>query len=277
MLPQRTILVTGCSSGIGAYCCRALKRDGWRVFATARKPDDLAQLESEGFDTFYLDYTDAGSIESVAGSVMELTGGKLDALFNNGAHAQAGAVEDLPMQALRDQFEANFFGWHDLTRRIVPFMRVQRQGRIVMNSSVYGLVPGRWRGAYVSSKYALEGLMTSMALELRGTGISVSMIEPGPITSRIARNGLAWFEKYIDVENSVHAESYATQLRRLRQGGSVSRLKLEPDAVYKVLHHALNSPRPRAHYPVTIPAKASAILRRVLPSSLLYRVLAGRD
>lgn len=277
MLPQRTILVTGCSSGIGAYCCRALKRDGWRVFATARKPDDLAQLESEGFETFYLDYTDPGSIESVARSAIELTEGGIDALFNNGAHAQAGAVEDLPMEALRDQFEANFFGWHDLTRRIVPSMRLRGAGRIVMNSSIYGLVPGRFRGAYVSSKYALEGLMTSMALELRGSGVSVSMIEPGPITSRIAKNGLVWFEKYIDAENSVHAKSYRTQLLRLRQGGAVSSLRLEPDAVYKVLRHALNSPRPRMHYPVTIPAKAGSLMRRVLPSSLLYRILAGRD
>ncbi len=277
MFLQRSILVTGCSSGIGAYCARALQADGWRVFATARKPDDIAALRGDGLEAYYLDYTNPASIAAVSEAVLHATGGKLDALFNNGAYAQAGAVEDLPVEALRAQFETNLFGWHDLTRRIVPAMRTQGHGRIVMNSSMLGVSPVKWRGAYAASKFALEGLMGCMAMELRGSGIFVSLIEPGPVTSKIASNGLAWFERYIDHENSVHKASYAAQLQRLRQGGSKSRLKLEPDAVYKVLRHALDSRTPRMHYPVTIPAKAAALMRRVLPWPLYYRILAMQD
>ena len=174
----RTIIVTGASSGIGAYCARALKAEGWRVFATARKPDDIAALETDGIEAFYLDYREPKSIEALVASVLERTGGRLDALFNNGAYAQPGAVEDLPVAALREQFEANFFGWHDLTRRIVPVMRRQGHGRLVHCSSILGLTPVRFRGAYSASKHALEGLMLCMQQELQGSGIHISHGKP---------------------------------------------------------------------------------------------------
>ncbi|WP_157018798.1 SDR family oxidoreductase [Mesorhizobium xinjiangense] len=273
---NRTIIVTGASSGIGAYCTRALKANGWRVFATARKPEDLARLEADGIEAFYLDYCDAASIAALVETMLERTGGTLDALFNNGAHAQAGAVEDLPMQALRDQFEVNFFGWHDLTRRIVPVMRRQGHGRIVHCSSILGLVPVKWRGAYAASKHALEGLMLCLRAELEGTGTHVSLIEPGPIESKMAANGLQWFEKYIDVDNSPHREAYQRQLERLRAGGTKSRFKLKPDAVWSELRHALDSPRPRPHYVVTTPARTGVLLKRLLPASWLYRILASQ-
>lgn len=271
-----TIIVTGASSGIGAYCARALKADGWRVFATARKPEDIAALEAEGLEAFYLDYREPDSIAALVSAVMERTGGTLDALYNNGAHAQAGAVEDLPVEALREQFEANLFGWHDLARRIIPVMRAQGHGRIVNCSSILGLTPVKWRGAYAASKHALEGLTLCMRAELEGSGIHVSLIEPGPIESKIASNGLAWFLKNIDYENSVHAKDYEAQLARLRAGGSKSRLKLKPDAVYAVLRHALLSPRPRPHYVVTLPARIGVVLKRILPAALFYRVLASQ-
>lgn len=272
-----SILVTGTSSGIGAYSARALAREGWRVFATARRPEDLAALEADGLEAFYLDYREPDSIAALVDTVLERTGGRLDALFNNGAYAQAGAVEDLPVEALREQFEANLFGWHDLTRRIVPVMRTQGRGRIVHCSSILGLVPIRYRGAYAASKHALEGLMLCLRTELAGSGVHVSLIEPGPIRSRIAENGLFWFEKNIDVEKSVHREAYQAQLARLRGGGSRSRLKLGPEAVYKALGHALLHPRPRPHYAVTVPAKVGVALKRLLPAGLLYRLLATRD
>jgi NAD(P)-dependent dehydrogenase (short-subunit alcohol dehydrogenase family) len=272
----RTIIVTGASSGIGAHCARALKADGWRVFATARKPADIAALETDGIEAFYLDYGEPLSIETLVASVLERTGGRLDALFNNGAYAQAGAVEDLPVAALRQQFEANFFGWHDLTHRIVPVMRRQGHGRLVHCSSILGLTPVRFRGAYSASKHALEGLMLCQRQELDGSGIHVSLIEPGPVTSKIASNGLFWFLKNIDHENSVHSEDYRVQLERLRAGGSTSRLKPGPEAVYRVLRHALLSRRPRPHYVVTVPAKIGVLLKRLLPASMLYRVLAKR-
>lgn len=273
---RKTIIVTGASSGIGAHCARALKRDGWTVFATARREEDLAALEADGIAALYLDYRQPDSIAALAGTVLERTAGRLDALFNNGAHAQPGAVEDLPVEALREQFEANLFGWHDLTRRIVPVMRRQGHGRIVNCSSILGLTPQLWRGAYVASKHALEGLTLTLRMELAGSGIHVSLIEPGPIASKIAPNALPWFERFVDHENSVHRVAYQAQLARMRGGGTRSRLKLGPDAVYAVLRHALLSERPRPHYVVTLPAKIGVALRRVLPARLLYRVLASQ-
>ncbi|TIR23215.1 MAG: SDR family oxidoreductase [Mesorhizobium sp.] len=272
----RTVIVTGASSGIGAYCARALKAEGWRVFATARKPDDIALLEADGLEAFYLDYREPESIAALVEAVLERTGGTLDALFNNGAYAQPGAVEDLPVPALREQFEANFFGWHDLTRRVMPVMRRQGHGRLVHCSSILGLAPVRFRGAYSASKHAIEGLMLCMRQELEGSGIHLSLIEPGPVTSKIASNGLAWFLKNIDVDNSVHRADYQAQLARLQAGGSVSKLKPGPEVVHKALRHALLSQRPRPHYVVTVPARIGAVLKRILPASLLYRVLARR-
>lgn len=272
----RTIIVTGASSGIGAYCARALKAEGWRVFATARKSADIEALANGGIEAFYLDYREPRSIAALVEAVLERTGGTLDALFNNGAYAQAGAVEDLPVEALREQFEANFFGWHDLTRRVMPVMRRQGHGRLVHCSSILGLAPVRFRGAYAASKHALEGLMLCMRQELEGSGIHVSLIEPGPVTSKIASNGLAWFLKNIDHENSVHRADYQAQLARLEAGGSVSRLKPGPEVVHAALRHALLSQRPRPHYVVTVPAKIGVVLKRILPAALLYRVLAGR-
>ncbi len=274
---KRSIIVTGASSGIGAHCARALDRDGWRVFATARKPKDIAALQADGIETYYLDYTEPKSIETLVTTVLEATGGTLDALYNNGAYAQAGAVEDLPVEALRAQFEANLFGWHDLTKRIVPVMRDQGHGRIVHCSSILGLVPHAYRGAYASSKFALEGLMLCLRAELEGSGIHVSMIEPGPVRSKIATNGLPWIRKFIDLEGSVHRDAYQDQLKRLTQGGTKSRLRGEPEDVYKVLNHALTSNRPKPHYVVTIPAKIGALLKRLLPPGLLYRTVAMRD
>ncbi|CDX49237.1 Short chain dehydrogenase [Mesorhizobium plurifarium] len=272
----RTVIVTGASSGIGAYCARALKAEGWRVFATARKPDDIAALEADGLEAFYLDYREPQSIAALVDAVLERTGGTLDALFNNGAYAQPGAVEDLAVAALREQFEANFFGWHDLTRRIVPVMRRQGHGRLVHCSSILGLAPVRFRGAYSASKHAIEGLMLCMRQELEGSGIHLSLIEPGPVTSKIASNGLTWFLKNIDVENSVHRADYQAQLARLQAGGSVSKLKPGPEIVHAALRHALLSQRPRPHYVVTLPARIGVALKRILPASLLYRVLARR-
>lgn len=277
MTQQRTIIVTGCSSGIGAYAARALKNDGWRVFATVRNPDDQKALENDGLEALIMDYRDEASIEALVKEVLARTGGTLDALFNNGAYGQAGAVEDLPTAALREQFETNVIGWHDLTRRIVPVMRAQGHGRIVQCSSILGLLPYRWRGAYTASKYALEGLSLTLRMELDGSGIFVSLIEPGPITSRFLANSLAAVQRNIDVENSVHAKDYQRQLARLTETGAVNRNKLGPDAVYKVLQHALTAKRPRPHYLVTKPAKQGALLKRLMPSDLFYRLMRSLD
>lgn len=272
----RSILVTGCSTGIGAYCARALKAEGWQVFATARRPEDLAALEAAGLHGLYLDYREPESIAALADEVAEKTGGRLDALFNNGAYAQPGAVEDLPVEALREQFEANVFGWHDLTRRVVPMMRAQGSGRIVQCSSILGLLPMRWRGAYTASKHAVEALTLTLRMELEGSGVHVSLIEPGPIESEFDRNALRYAERNIDTENSIHRATYAKRLAELKDGGP-RRGKLGPEAVHDVLRHALTASRPKPHYLVTRPAKLGSAAKRLLPPSLFYRLLAAQD
>ena len=277
MADPRIIVVTGCSSGIGAYCARALKADGWRVFATARKAEDLSSLEADGIEAVLMDYTQPETISALVDAVAERTGGRIDALFNNGAYGQPGAVEDLSTQALRDQFETNVFGWHELTRLIIPFMRRRGQGRIVQCSSILGLVPYRYRGAYTASKFALEGLSITLRMELQGSGIHVSLIEPGPITSRFTTNALAKIKEHIDLENSPHAVEYRRQLARLEGSGPVNRHKLGPEAVYAALKRALNSKNPKPHYPVTTPAKQGILLKRLLPSDLFYRLMRWTD
>jgi NAD(P)-dependent dehydrogenase (short-subunit alcohol dehydrogenase family) len=277
MTDQRTIIVTGCSSGIGAYSARALKADGWRVFATVRKNEDLGSLQADGIEAFRMDYTHADTISDFVRDATALSGGRIDALFNNGAYGQPGAVEDLTTDVLREQFETNFFGWHELTRQVLPLMRKRGQGRIVQCSSILGVVPYRFRGAYTASKFALEGLSISLRMELQGSGIHVSLIEPGPITSRFTVNALAKINEHIDVKNSAYAADYRRQLARLDGSGPINRNKLGPDAVYAVLKHALNSPNPKPHYPVTTPAKQGMMLKRLLPADLFYRLMRWVD
>lgn len=274
---QKSILVTGCSSGIGAYCARALKTDGWHVIASARTEEDLAILHNDGIEAYHLDYADPVSIETFFGKAMQSSGGRCDALFNNGGYGQVGAVEDLPIDALRAQFDANFFGWHDLTRRVIPVMRAQGHGRIVQCSSILGLVPMRFRGAYNASKHALEGLSVTLAMELQGSGIHVSLIEPGAIKSKFRANALKLFHRHIDIENSVHAADYKAQLSRLEKQERSDSGKLGPEAVHEVLKHALTAPRPRYHYAVTREAKLGVIARRLLPARLFYPWLAKQD
>lgn len=265
---NRTILITGCSSGIGYTCAMGLKARGWRVFATARKPSDLARLAAEGLETLYLDYAEPQSVEHCAIEVGKRTGGKLYGLFNNGAYGQPGAVEDLSRAVLEQQFQANFFGWHQLTRACLPLMRANGQGRIVQNSSVLGLVAMKWRGAYNASKFAIEGLSDTLRLELRGSGIDLILIEPGPIASRFTEHALAAFNRNIDETASHYREAYERQRARLGKGGS-NRFKLPPEAVLDKLVHALESRRPKIRYYVTVPTTMMAWSRRLLPYRLL--------
>lgn len=261
------VLITGCSSGIGLDAARTLAARGWRVFAACRKPEDCAQRVAEGFESPQLDYTDPASIAGALDQVLAATGGRLDALFNNGAHATPGAVEDLPTDALRAIFEANFFGWHELTRRVLPVMRAQGHGRVINCSSVLGFTPMKWRGAYVASKHALEGLTHALRLEMRDTPIKVILVEPGPITSRFRVNAARHFERWIDWENSPRAGQYRDSLRKrlYAQNARPDRFELPPSAVTAKVIYALESPRPKPRYFVTTPTWAMAFLGRILP------------
>ncbi len=273
MTSGKTILITGCSSGIGAHCARALKGKGWRVFATVRREEDRAALETDGIESFLMDYADLDSIRRLVDDVTARTGGTLDALFNNGAYGQTGAVEDLSVDVLKAQFDANFFGWHELTRLVVPVMRRQGHGRIVQCSSILGVVPAPYRGAYTASKFALEGLSITLRMELAGTGIHVSLIEPGPIDSRFLATALEKFLGNIDYRNSVHAASYERQLGRLK-GERRAKGKLGPEAVMTVLEKALTSPNPKTHYAVTTVAKQGMLLKKLLPADMFYKLIS---
>jgi NAD(P)-dependent dehydrogenase (short-subunit alcohol dehydrogenase family) len=269
----RAVLVTGCSSGIGHACAHGLAARGYRVFASARRVADVQRLRDEGLEAVPLDLDDPDSIRSALEQVLSLTGGRLYGLFNNGAYGQPGAVEDLSRDVLRAQLETNLLGWHDLTCRLIPVMRRQGCGRIVQNSSVLGLVTLPYRGAYVASKFAVEGLTDTLRLELEGSGIGVSLIEPGPITSRFRANGHAKFRENIDLKHSVHRDRYQAAERRLLKEGPAQPFTLPPEAVLKKLIHALESPRPKPRYYVTVPTYLLGYLRRILSSRGLDRVL----
>jgi NAD(P)-dependent dehydrogenase (short-subunit alcohol dehydrogenase family) len=272
-MTQKTLLITGCSSGIGHCCAHGMKARGWRVFATARMDEDVARLQAEGLESLRLDLADSGSINEAVEAVLARSGGRLDGLFNNGAYGQAGAVEDLRREVLREQFETNLFGTHELTCRVLPVMRRQGQGRIVQNSSLLGYVALRYRGAYNASKFALEGLTDTLRLELAGTGIHVSLIEPGPITSRFRAKAFASYQRNIERDRSPHRERYLAMEARLQKQGPAAPFTLPPEAVLEKLVHALESPNPKPRYRVTFPARLFWWLRRLLPTRALDGVL----
>jgi len=273
MAINKTILVTGCSSGIGLCCAQELKQHGYRVFASARKTEDVEQLQAQGFETVQLDLADSRSITLAVEQVLEKTGGQLYALFNNAAYGQPGAVEDLRREVLLEQFETNVFGTQELTNLIIPVMRQQGYGRIIYNGSVLGIIALPFRGAYNASKYALEGLTDTLRLELYGSGIEVSIIEPGPVTSKFRKNAFLKYQENIDKEQSFFKASYEGMEARLKKQGPAAPFTLPPEAVYKKLQHALESKRPQAHYYVTFPTYLFGTLKRILPARGLDWVL----
>jgi NAD(P)-dependent dehydrogenase (short-subunit alcohol dehydrogenase family) len=275
-MSEQSILITGCSSGIGLCAARTLKARGWRVFAAARRPADIARLkEQDGVESLYLDYAEPTSIAAAAEHVLAATRGNLTALFNNGAYGQPGAVEDVTPNVLRAQFEANLFGWHDLTCRLIPSMRAQGHGRIVFCSSVLGLIAAPYRGAYCASKFAVEALADTLRLELASTGLHVVLIEPGPIASRFVEHAIEAYRRNIDIEGSPHRDIYRLRIARMEEGGRQT-FKLGPEAVAAKLVQALESRSPKPRYYVTLPTYVVGLLRRLLPTRVLD-VIAARN
>ena len=271
---SRFVLITGCSSGIGYHAARRLQEEGFSVIASARRPQDVARLQAEGLTAIQLDLADSTSIQTAVQQTLEICGGHLYGLFNNGAYGQPGALEDLPTAALRAQFESNFFGWHELTRALLPSMLAANEGRIIQNSSVLGLVAMKYRGAYNASKFAIEGYTDTLRLELRGTGVQISLIEPGPIASQFRANALAALRQHIDLEHSRHATVYLQTLSRLEKVVPGNRFTLPPEACMPPLLHALNARRARPRYQVTTPSKRMNLLRGWLPTRLLDALVA---
>lgn len=270
---KRSILITGCSSGIGYSAAHILAARGWQVFATCRKEHDCDRLEKEGLRTFRLDYDEPDTIAFAFSNALSETGGTLDAIFNNGAYAIPGAVEDIPTAAMREIFQANLFGWHELVRLAVPIMRKQGHGRIVQNSSILGLLALQYRGAYVATKFALEGLSDTLRLELHGSGVHVILIEPGPIDTRIRVNSYPHFKKWVNWRNSPHRRNYEKKLiPRLEAETMKTPFELKPEAVVEKLIKAIESKRPRARYYVTTPTYILGLARRLLPARLFDRI-----
>jgi NAD(P)-dependent dehydrogenase (short-subunit alcohol dehydrogenase family) len=272
-MTQKSLLITGCSSGIGRCLADGLKQRGYRVFATARKPGDVASLKQAGFEAYPLDLASSDSIRQAVGEILEKADDRLYGLINNGAYGQPGAVEDLSRELLKTQFETNVFGTHELTNLVLPAMRSAGEGRIIQISSILGFAAMAFRGAYNASKFALEGLSDTLRLELRGTNIHIALIEPGPIRSRFRENALEAFRTNIDIDNSVHNRLYKSVLRRLEGQKGRMPFTLGPEAVLQRAIHALESNRPRPRYFVTKPTYVFAWCKRLLPIRWLDSIL----
>ncbi len=272
----KSILITGCSSGIGADCAQALKQRGWRVFAACRNPEDCERLAALGFESPLIDYSETTTVQEGFSEVIAATNGSLDALFNNGAFGLFGAVEDIPTAGLREIFETNFFGWHELTRLALPVMRNQGAGRIVQCSSTLGFCYLPWRGAYSATKHALEAMSNTLRIELRDTNIRVIVIEPGPITTLFRQNSARMSDRWIDWDHSPYARKYNSGLRqRLRDGtGKKDPFELSPLAVSNTVIRALEARNPRPRYMVTGVTHIAAALCRCLPMRTLDKIAA---
>jgi short-subunit dehydrogenase len=268
---QKSILITGCSSGIGYSTALALKQRGYRVFAGARKDADLAALQEQGLDAVKMDVNDSQSIREGLESVLQKTGGTLDALFNNAGYLQAGAIEDLNRDLIRAQFETNVFGSMELIQLVLPVMRKQGHGRILQNSSILGIVTLPYCGAYNASKFAIEGFCNSLRQELRRTPIRICLINPGPIKTKLRDNARVHFEESLqDHQTGLFKKIYANMQRTYFDTKKRNDFfELEPEAVVKKVIHALESKRPHAHYFVGGASKLLAFLRRILPERVL--------
>jgi len=268
---MKSVLITGCSSGIGLCIAKGLKEKGYRVFASARSRDDVKNLQNLGFESLLLDLSSSESINAAVFKLYEMTD-NIYALINNGAYGQAGALEDISRDALVIQFQSNVFGWHELTNLILPRMRNVNAGRIIYISSVLGFVAMPFRGPYVASKFAIEGLIGTLRLEFSNTNIKFSSIQPGPIESKFRENAYLAFKKNVDISNSHYQDQYKIMIKRLQSGKNV-KFTLPPEAVLKNALHALESSNPKNYYRVTFPTKLFALLGNILPSRWMDYIL----
>ena len=267
----KSVLITGCSSGIGLCLAKGLRDKGYRIFPTVRTHEDLKNLQELGFEALFLDLSSSDSINAAILKLYEMTD-SLYALINNGAYGQAGALEDISRKALDKQFQSNVFGWHELTNLVLPKMRKLNSGRVIYISSVLGFVAMPFRGSYVASKFAIEGLVSTLRLELSNTNIKFSLIQPGPIESKFRQNAYLAFKENVDISNSHYLDRYQLMIKRLKSGNNV-KFTLPPKAVLKCTLHALESKKPKNYYRVTFPTKLFALLGNILPSSWVDIIL----
>ena len=268
---MKSVLITGCSSGIGLCVALGLQKKGYRVFPTARSNEDVKKLQDLGFEALYLDLSSSDSIKSAVFKLYEKTD-SLYALINNGAYGQAGALEDISRAVLEKQFQTNVFGWHELTNLLLSRMRDSGSGRIIYISSVLGFIAMPFRGPYIASKFAIEGLVSTLRLELCNTNIKFSVIQPGPIESKFRQNAYIAFKENVDTSNSYYLNQYESMIKRLNSSKNV-KFTLSPDAVLKCTINALESNSPKNYYRVTFPTKLFALLGNILPSKWMDNIL----
>ncbi|MEJ6558232.1 MAG: SDR family NAD(P)-dependent oxidoreductase [Candidatus Thioglobus sp.] len=269
---MRSVLITGCSSGIGLCLALGLKKAGYRVFATARKSNDVEKLKQLGFESHQLDLTSSESIKLAMNEIYSQTD-TLYGLIHNGAYGQVGALEDISREVLEAQFQANVFGWHELTNLVLPVMRKNNSGRVIYLSSVLGFVAMPFRGPYNASKFAIEGLVDTLRLELINTNIQLSLVQPGPIDSQFRANAYLAFKDNVNMDNSNYQANYQGMIERLNSS-KLATFTLAPESILSCVLHALEAPKAKIHYRVTFPTKLFALLKRILPSRILDKILS---
>jgi len=270
---QKTILITGCSSGIGYDTAHYLHNNGYRVFASARQEKDVQRLQTEGLETYLLDVTKPETIRQTLESILEKTEGKLYAVFNNAGYGQPGAVEDIPTDVLKEQFETNLFGLHEVTRQVIPLMRAQGYGRIIQHSSVLGLISLRFRGAYNASKYAIEGLCDTLRLELDRDDIHVVTINTGPVHSDFRKNATKKFYEHIHGKPTIFEKEYNQELIPHEKKKTKDPFTRDSDVVIENILKALESRKPKPRYYNTSATYLLGALKRILPTSILDKLL----
>jgi len=277
MLDKKYVLITGCSvGGIGYATAHALRDAGYEVIATARNSEDVVILERDGFIAFRLDLRDKKSINKAIKKSFEITNNRLYALFNNGGYGQLGALEDLPTKALIEQFETNLFGYHRVIKKVLPIMKAQGHGKIINHSSILGLVSLRFRGAYQASKYALEGYSDTLRLELDGTGVSVSVLNTGPVESNFRDNAIKTFYETVKIENSRFRNIYIEKIEHRKRSG----FSLPVSSVAEVVYQILKSDKPKPRYYITKASYILAYAKKVLSSKLnhkLWQAISDRE
>ena len=272
-MKTKNILITGCSSGIGKNVAITLHNKGWRVFATCRSKKDCTFFTKLGIESFPLDLLKEESINCAVNLVKEKTKSQLDVLFNNGAYAIPGAIQDIPRSAMREIFEVNVFGQIDLINKCIPLMMSSESPKIINCSSVLGFISLPYRGVYSATKFSIEALTDAMRRENYHDKLKFVLIQPGPINTSIKQKSLKHFEKWLDWKNSIHKKTYENKvLKRLYNNNSKNSLdffELQPEAVTKILIKILNSKRPKERYKITIPTRIAEIMIKFLPTNVL--------
>ena len=272
-MKTKNILITGCSSGIGKNVAITLHNKGWRVFATCRSKTDCTFFTKLGIESFPLDLLKEESINCAVNLVKEKTKSQLDVLFNNGAYAIPGAIQDIPRSAMREIFEVNVFGQIDLINRCIPLMMNSDYPKVINCSSVLGFISLPYRGLYSATKYSIEALTDALRRENYDSKIKFVLIQPGPINTDIKKKSVKHFEKWIDWKKSIHKKTYENKvIKRLYDRNykdSFNSYELQPDEVTKILINVLNSKKPKARYKITIQTKIAQIMTKLLPTNTL--------